>query len=72
MHPKIITILAVIILALSLTLLGLSMRSKKEGFAAGAYYRDDNTNPEFVSEYSNMEGTGGAHVNTYVGFGQNN
>ena len=75
MHQQIITILSVIIFALSLTLVGLSMKSKKEGFdnyGAGAYYRDSNNNPEYVSEYSSLEGTGGADVNTYVGFGQNN
>ncbi len=80
MHQQIINFLSFVVFALSATLFILKMKKSSSSsehfrydpYASTAYYRDDNTNPEYVSEYSDLQGTGGAYANTYVPFGQNN
>ena len=82
MSHTIINFLSVIVflLSLSLVILHFTKKSKSslsEGFRydpyySSAYYRDGNNNPEYVSEYSQVQGTGGGYANTYVPFGENN
>ena len=74
MYKEIANGLSIVVFLLSLILLVLTLKKKKEGFEYGsnAYYRDNNNNPEYVSEYSSLDGSAVGDSNSYVGFGEVN